>query len=154
MIRNLKKLGVGEYDLLDVYNKQCRSILELAVPVWAAGITRKECKQIERVQKTALAIILGRAYESYNQGLQKLCVESLELRRYNICLKFAKQAQRSERFCKWFAYINKPKPNVKTRHAEANNKKIFKPVKTRTRRFQRSALPYLTNLLNEHYQQK
>ena len=153
MIRNLKKLGVGEYDLLDVYNKQCRSILEQAVPVWAAGITRKECKQIERVQKTALAIILGKAYESYNQGLQKLCVESLEIRRKNICLKFAKQAQKSDRFCKWFTYNTEPEPNMKTRHVE-KSRNTFKPVKTRTKRFQHSSLPYLTNLLNEHYRQK
>ena len=97
-----------------------------------------------------LEVAFNSRYLFRPQGLQKLCVESLEIRRHKICLKFAKQAQKSERFCKWFAYNNKPIPNVKTRHAEAN-KKIFKPVKTRTRRFQRSALPYLTNLLNEHY---
>ena len=57
MIRNLKKLGVDRNDLLDVYNKQCRSILELAVPAWAPCITIKECKG--RLQKKKNMTNLG-----------------------------------------------------------------------------------------------
>ena len=34
ILRNLKKFGASHSDLIDVYNKQCRSILELAVPAW------------------------------------------------------------------------------------------------------------------------
>ena len=33
MIRNLKRLGASKFELVDVYQKQVRSILELAVPV-------------------------------------------------------------------------------------------------------------------------
>ena len=154
MIRNLKKLGVTKHDLLDVYYKQCRSILELAVPAWAPGLTSKECKQIERVQKTALAVILGESFKSYSQALKKLSAESLKCRRRNICLKFAIQAQKSERFSRWFADSNEQKPNFNTRHFGAKMKHTFKPVKTRTRRYLRSPLPYLTNLLNEHFDQK
>ena len=33
MIRRLKGLGASEAELLDVYQKQVRSVLELAVPV-------------------------------------------------------------------------------------------------------------------------
>ena len=98
IIRNMKKLGVGKLDLLDVYYKQCRSILELAVPAWAPGLTSKECQQIERVQKTALAIILGESYRSYSHAKKMLLVESSKSRRTKICLKFALQAQKSERF--------------------------------------------------------
>ena len=115
-----------------MYNKQCRSILELAVPAWAPCITIKECKQIERVQKTALAIILGESYQSYSQALKKLSVESLKCRRMKICLRFAIQAQKSERFSRWFAKNNEHKPFVNTRHVETKLKHTFKPVKTRT----------------------
>ena len=148
MIRNMKKLGVGRADLLDVYNKQCRSLLELAVPAWAPGLTSKECKQIERVQKTALAIILGESYKTYSQAQGVL---SVECRRINICLKFAIQAQKSERFNRWFTYNNQARPGVDRRQTRAKLVNTFKPVKTRTRRYMRSPLPYLTNLLNEHY---
>ena len=34
MIRRLKNLGANNEELLDVYMKQVRSVLELAVPVW------------------------------------------------------------------------------------------------------------------------
>ena len=33
MIRGLKGLGASQVELLDIYNKQVRSVLELAVPV-------------------------------------------------------------------------------------------------------------------------
>ena len=41
MLRNLKKHGASRTDLVDVYTKQCRSILELAVPVWNSSIRDK-----------------------------------------------------------------------------------------------------------------
>ena len=54
----LKGLGAIEAEMLDVYKKQARSVLELAVPVWQPALTQKEFKQIERVQRCALYIIL------------------------------------------------------------------------------------------------
>ena len=50
MLRRLKNLGGGPLDLTDIYIKQVRSILELAVPVWHSGITQMERIDIERIQ--------------------------------------------------------------------------------------------------------
>ena len=47
MLRRLKGLGANEEEILDVYQKQVRSVLELAVPVWQAGLTQQEVRQIE-----------------------------------------------------------------------------------------------------------
>ena len=147
-------MGVENSKLLDVYNKQCRSVLELAVPAWAPGLTGKEIKQLERVQKTALAIVLGDNYRSYKLALQKLGVQSLEVRRKEICLTFGKRALKSEKFSEWFCYNDEPKPNVNTRYAENKVVQKLKPVKTRTRRYRRSPIPYLTKLLNDDFEQK
>ena len=57
MIRRLKQLGASRDDLLDVFIKQVRSVLELAVPVWHSSITMAERTDIERVQRAALHII-------------------------------------------------------------------------------------------------
>ena len=57
-IRRLKKLGASDADLLDIYTKQVRSVLELAVPVWQSGGTQAEKLQIERVQKSVFHIVL------------------------------------------------------------------------------------------------
>ena len=78
-------------ELLDVYQKQVRSVLELAVPVWQPGITKQERNQIERVQKCASYIILGESYTHYTQALELLDIENLEVRRKKICEKFAKK---------------------------------------------------------------
>ena len=59
MLRRLKKLGATKEEMKDVYQKQVRSILEMAAPVWQAGLTQQDVKQIERVQRTALHIIMG-----------------------------------------------------------------------------------------------
>ena len=63
---------------------------------WAPGLTGKEVKQLESVQKSALAIILGDSYKSNKHALKKLDVESLESRREKICLTFGKRALKNE----------------------------------------------------------
>ena len=136
MLRNLKKYGASRKDLLDVYIKQCRCVLELAAPVWSAGISEMETKQLERVQKTAFAIILGRSYVSYDQALEELEMESLEDRRLDLCISFAKKAQKHEKFQNWFELSDSLTPTT------------YQPVPCRTKRFKKSPLPYLTALLN------
>ena len=45
---------------MDVYKKQIRCIMEFAASVWTGELTKYEVTQIERVQKAAFAIILGK----------------------------------------------------------------------------------------------
>ena len=68
LLRRLKGLGANVSEMVDVYNKQIRSILELAAPVWQAGLTKQESNQIERVQRTAFHIILGENYLYYENA--------------------------------------------------------------------------------------
>ena len=137
MLRNLKRYGAGVKDLLDVYIKQCRCVLEMTAPVWSAGITVSESKQIERVQKAAFSIILGKNYVSYEQALAELKMETLEHRRKILCKKFAEKSQKHPKFSSWFELSDDPMQNK------------FNPVTYRTKRYKNSPLPYLTSLLNE-----
>ena len=84
MLRRLIKLGATVEEMLDVYQKQVRSVLEMAVPVWQAGLTQVEVKQIERVQRTAFHIILGEQYEDYDQACKELECDRLGDRRYRV----------------------------------------------------------------------
>ena len=102
IIRRLKILGANTKELVDIYNKQCRSILEFAVPVWNGNITKNEVTDIERVQKVALHIILGNRYENYRNALELTNLETLETRRAKLCLKFARKAEKNVKHCKWF----------------------------------------------------
>ena len=91
VIRRLKKLGADE-DLLDVYFKQIRSIIEFGVPVWNSSLTGEDTSHLERIQKTVLHIILGDQYRSYNSSLKFSGLQKLSERRRKICLTFAKKA--------------------------------------------------------------
>ena len=137
ILRNLKKHGAGIKDLLDVYIKQCRCVLELAAPVWNAGLTVAESRKIERVQKAAFSIILGKNYVTYEQALAELKMNTLKIRRKALCVRFAEKAQKHEKFESWF----------KANENSAATK--FVPVPYRTKRYKNSPLPYLTELLNE-----
>ena len=101
-IRRLKKLGANNLDLIDVYIKQVRSLLEFAVVVWHPSLRGEDRVRIERVQKSALCIILGDTYHSYRSALKQVKLESLFSRRNKLCKKFAKKSLKNSKFSKWF----------------------------------------------------
>ena len=140
MLRRLKPLGASTKELMEVYITQIRCLLEFAVAVWSPGLTKAQINQIERVQKCALAVILD--YLSYNHAIEVVGVKTLAERRQDLCLKFAEKALKHSKFSNWFAQ-NEP-VNIVTR----SKKTTLKPVQTRTNRFTKSPIAYLTDLLN------
>ena len=137
-------MGVSKWQLLDVYEKQVRCIVEFACPVWTGGITQGEVLQIERVQKAAFAVILGNEYKSYECALANLGRSSLVDRRLEISTKFAKKCRTNPRFSHWFSAATH-RTNINTR----SKKSQLAPVCARTKSFEKSPLAYLTNLLRE-----
>ena len=126
-------------------------MLELAVPVWGPALTIHEVKQIERIQKCALTIILGDQYNNYNQAREQLGIDRLSDRRKTLCENFVKQAAKSKKFQNWFNQIEnvENKCSITTRRNKNKTVPLFKPIPTRTSRYEKSPLPYLTNMLNE-----
>ena len=116
----------------------------MACAVWNAGLTQQEVRGLERVQKTALAVIRGENHTSYSDALNHFGLETLETRREKLCLKFALKAYRNTKFTSWFV-TNKPEVNTRT------VKTHLKQINTRTKRFEKSPIPYLTKLLNTHF---
>ena len=154
MLRRLKRLGANHAELLDVYYKQIRCVLELAVVVWTPGLTQAESYQLERVQKCALHVILGDDYESYNQATRILSVEKLHDRRLKLISSFAKKCEKNMKYSKWFKLSENSTPmNIQTRGNKSQNTK-YAPVPARTERYKKSPLPFMTELLNEYYASK
>ena len=137
-------LGAKEHDLVDIYTKQIRSVLELAVPAWHGGITLAEQIDIERIQKCALHIILGDKYSSYRNALSIVNLETLRARRDKLCLKFAIKAEKHDKFRKWF------KPSVRNQNTRQVKPK-YCDVLARHARFENSPLGHLTRILNQHH---
>ena len=100
VLRRMKLLDVDPYIICDVYEKEIRPLLELAVPAWHSGLTIKQSEDIERVQKVAVQVILsncttGKSDFSYDMGLVVLSLEPLYVRRDRLCLSFATKTLKS-----------------------------------------------------------
>ena len=88
--------------------------------------------------------VMAASYQSYQNALQITGLDTLEIRRKKICLKFARKAESNEKHKRWF----KIKPKMNTRQGPD---KYWNPV-ARTERLKNSPICYITRLLNAHYQ--
>ena len=143
MIRRLKSLGATNTELADVYKKQARCVLEMAAPVWTPALTKCQIAQIERVQKTVCAVILGSSYSDYNSAMKNLNLKNLSDRRLELCTKFSKKCFKSKKYNTWFAKRDDQPINTRSK------KSTMLQVTTRTSRFEKSPLPYMTDVLNK-----
>jgi hypothetical protein len=141
MLRRLKNLGVSIENLMDVYIKQIRSVLELAVPVWHSSLTVSDKVGIERIQRAALQVILGFDYHDYASALYTCNLSTLEDRRKKLCNKFASKSLKHPKHRSWF------RVNTKVTVTRQKQSK-FCPVIFRTTRFDNSPISYLTRILN------
>ena len=144
ILRRLKKLDMEPLFMLDVYIKEIRSILELAVPAWHSGLTAKQAADIERVQRVSVSIILsdwqtGKCGMSYDMALVTLDLEPLVTRRDKLCKKFANKTLKSRHSSMFQQNIHQ---------YFTRNKPAFVSESCNTKRFYNSPLNYLTRILN------
>ena len=136
-IRRMKKLGLDELTLVDYFLKEVRVHLELAVPVWHSGLTLKLSADLERVQRVAVSIILGKNDMSYDQSCSKLGLKRLTLRRTELCERFALKTATKSRHKDLFE-LKKTGSHEKYREHFCRKKRFFD-----------SPLRYLTRMLNQ-----
>ena len=61
--------------------------------VWTAGLTQDDIYKIKRVKKKSVCcVIQGLAYRTYEEAFDKLGLTTLQDRRKELALKFAKKA--------------------------------------------------------------
>ena len=141
MIKRLKAYGANLQDMLEVYTKQIRCVLEYGVPVWNSSVTKEKSYDIERVQKCFLHIVLGSQYLDYEYALKRTGLDSLKSRRLKLCTTFAQKSAKHPKFKHWFV------PQLKLNNTRSK-KPLYKPPMYRLERFNNSPIPYLTRLLN------
>ena len=95
LVRKVAGFGASEEDLKTIYFLFVRSILEQSAPVWHSSLTEENSDDLERVQKSAVKIILGTKYLGYENSLAKLDMISLKDRREQLCLSFAEKCVRN-----------------------------------------------------------
>ena len=99
-VRRIKRMDIEPLVILDVYLKEIRAVLELAVPAWHSGLTIKQAADIERVQRVAVNVILsdcntGKSEFTYTMALVTLNLEPLEVRRRKLCQTFSNKTLKS-----------------------------------------------------------
>ena len=137
-------MDLNIHQMFDVYTKEIRSILEMAVPVWHSGLSNQQTADIESIQKVAMRIILQNKYTNYQLPCETLTAQTLEEQRIKLCTKFARKNLKSEN-----SFFTTVGTNVETRHRSD----LVKEFKCNFGKYFKSSLPYLARLLNSNNRQ-
>ena len=143
LLRKVASFGTNPEDLKTIYIVFIRSLLEQSATVWHSSLTEENKSDLERVQKTALKVILGDSYINYETALRKLDMENLDSRRRNLCLRFAIKASRNPK-CREMFPVNDKNHTMNTRKHDK-----FKVQHANTARLKKFSIIYMQNLLNE-----
>ena len=148
LLRKVAGFEASKDDLKLLYIQFVRNILEQSAVVWHSSITVENKESLERIQKSAVRIIMGNEYKNYEDSLNRLDLQSLEDRREMLCLKFAQKCVKNERLMHMFP-LNEKEHEMKTRKKEK-----FKVQFAHTSRLKKSPLIYMQKLLNEDESRK
>ena len=110
--------------------------------MWHFSITKRLSDSIERVQRAAAFIILGKlASRDYICNLAMLGLEPLGERRDSLCREFAIKAMKHPVHSKMFTM-------VEGRQTRAKRKVVVPVFPAKTARYDRSSVPNLARIIN------
>ena len=146
LLRKVASFSSSIEDMKLIYILYIRSILEQSCVVWHSRLTVENTDDIEIIQKCALKIILGNKYKTYEQALEITDLQTLNERREQLCLSFAKKC------------LNNPKTKSmfqlqeKIHQMPKRKEETFLVNHANTKRLQISSIPYMQRLLNQDKQ--
>ena len=142
LLHKLAEFSVPVEELVLIYTLFIRSILEQSCQVWHSSLSRENEQDLERVQKSALKIILKEEYQDYENALKITGLELLSARRSDLCLRFAQGCLEKEELKSMFP-LNPNQSNMTTRKREK-----FLVTPSNTERLKKSAIPFMQRQLN------
>jgi hypothetical protein len=129
ILQKLYNFNLPTEEMISIYILFIRCMVEYCCVVWHSSITEEERTNIERVQKTALRIILKEDYVDYSSALQLTGLESLYERRTQLSLNFAEKCLKTNKTSDLFPL------NTKTVNTRPHEKYFV--TKARTERLAR-----------------
>ena len=138
---NLQRVKEIERKYMHIF---IRPLLEQSSSVWHSGLTDKNVKDIERVQKAAVRVIMGSDFTDYQHALSELKITNLSERRRELSKKFALKIANNPKMQYMLPLRNEMRENIR-RHTD---KYIIQHANTH--RLQASAIPYMQKQLNQH----
>ena len=98
LLRKVAHFTVSKEEKRNIYVLYIRSILEQSCVVWHSSLTQDNENDLERVQKAAVKVILGKEYpENYEQALVRADLDTLKERRTKLCKEFAKNVYKMKK---------------------------------------------------------
>ena len=145
-LRRMKALGVDIPTLTQFWRTEGRVHLEAQAPLWHSSLTVAQSRSLARAQRVAMAAITGRWHPSHSEQLQELALEPLDARRIRLCERFARRTATRSRHQDMFPLVAADL-TVTTRRT---GRWLYREPRCRTASYRRSAVPYLTRLLNSN----
>ena len=96
LLRGIKSFGASVDEMVHLWILFCRSVIEQSCVVWTTTLNQENIEDLERTQKTFAKLVLREKYQNYEEALLKLNLDSLELRRTNLGLKFHKLGSKTK----------------------------------------------------------
>jgi hypothetical protein len=146
LLRKVTSFGTSIEEKKNICILYIRSILEQSCVVWHSSLTAENAQELERIQKAAVRIILGKNFENYEEALDRIDLQPLNVRREELCLKFAIKSLKNPKVRDIFPKREKS-PEMLLRDEEK-----FVVKHANTERMKQSAIPYMQGLLNAYYQ--
>ena len=142
LLRNILSFGASNNEMVHIWTVFCRSVLEQSSVVWHSSLTQENTDDLERTQKSFCKIVLREKYNSYENALMILNMESLKDRRESLSLKFAKSGLKYNK-------LNDLLPlNTKNHVMETRNNEQYKVEFANTERLKTSCIPAIQRKLN------
>ena len=95
LLRQMTNFTRSRHDKLHIYKVYIRSILEQFCVVWNSSTTKRNERELERVQKVAVKLIMGEN-KLYSESLKELKITTLKERRDYLSVKFARKCLTSK----------------------------------------------------------
>ena len=107
LLRGVQSFGASVEEMVHLWILFCRSVLEQSCVVWGTSLTQENIDDLERSQKTFAKLVLRERYRDYDNALIILNLDSLQIRRQEMCLKFAKSGIKNGKLNDLFPINNK-----------------------------------------------
>ena len=142
LLRKVAHFNTNIEDMRNLYILYVRSILEQSCVVWNSSLTCENSSDLERVQKAAVRIIMGKNFENYEDALVRVNLPKLSDRRNELCLKFAKKCTQNEKTQSMFPLKRK------LHEMEIRNSEEYQVNHANTEPMKKSAIPNMQRILN------
>jgi hypothetical protein len=139
VLRHLKKHGMNQEELVQVYASLVRSVIEFTSVVYGPMLNQDQEDRLEKLQGQSLKIVFG-FDKSYRQVLELSGLETLKERRKSAIEKFARKCLDGE-YGHWFPRNPANRQNRRT--------KKYKEEFARCERMKCTPIFHMRRVLNE-----